>query len=515
MTKEYKLLLVVIFIACCVGAFSFEEELPRISSADTITVQELGIWSATSDRENAEVHVYEGVPLASVTTLSSSESSYGEDIAIDSNVLVVGAPDVSGASNVYIYDRLRSFGLAMTIAGNDSFGSSVTLEDGILAVGNPNSNQVNLYRLYITDGNFELLVTLSGVTSFGTKVAISDSFLAVSIPDQSTVGIYRLYDSFGDSKYTLLRNLFDPAGTGSSNGFGNAIAIGEANEIAIGAPFFNGNDGAVYVYGYTTSDFVAEGELQSNVSGSNFGSSLSLEGGVLMVGVSSGNLVFPFIRFGFEEGGWTAITPITTDGSATQPHLSGSVLTIGDNTGGVAVYGTAFASSVWEPLQEIPLTGTLSGEISIVGDVIAVEVTTGISLYVQTSFSEWSFAHSINIGAYERYILTSTDISFQNNRDYIFSVRESQMVWSDLTSVSYNITGNLFSSVLGLVFIGSTNIYEYDEKDGTNPITIGITPTFFQNPARTVTLEDLALSYIADIDFEKCFYPTFSGSIPI
>lgn len=287
---------------------------------------------------NGEVHVYarneggrDAWGLESVVdppSQFSANARFGAALALDGDVLAVGAPDATFLSDpdatgaMALYQR-NPPGTSLSWASGrillpppgsddgDQFGAAVALERGCLVVGAPlhdgaeeNEGAVYVYRHLDTISNLWTLVTglspsslLPEGAQFGRSVAISRDTIAVAARGAST------NTSSPASVHLFRRNLGGADAWGEARvltGFAVAhdfisaeVVALDGDVLAVGAPFESEgieiNSGAVYVFhrnegGPDNWGLVARLTSPDVANGGLFGLSVSVKGDVIVVG---------------------------------------------------------------------------------------------------------------------------------------------------------------------------------------------------------------------------------------
>ena len=244
-----------------------------------------------------------GVSVRDIVTPGPSSFDYfGQAVATSGEHFAVGAPldDLSGtdAGVVYVYD---SDGILQQTIMNpspevfDQFGSALSISANMLAVGaigsdaNGISNSGVVYLFDPDDGS--LLQTLVSPNAsvnggFGRSIAIEGSQVIVGAPNEDVEGT----DSgaayvFDASSGTLVSQVINPS-SDDFDQFGTSVAIA-GNTVAVGAlADVNGiaNAGVAYVLDVPTGDLISTLDNPSPAANDNFGQSIAVEGGRVLVG---------------------------------------------------------------------------------------------------------------------------------------------------------------------------------------------------------------------------------------
>ncbi|MBX7042007.1 MAG: FG-GAP-like repeat-containing protein [Ignavibacteria bacterium] len=165
-------------------------------------------------------------------------------------------------------------GFSDVIVGASQYGSSDAGRVYIYYGGNPMNNSADL-TFNGTDSNARLGMTLSSLGDLN-----KDGYCDIILPAKGKAKIY-----FGGSPMDTIPDIIKSEDTPGEN-FAFVSAAGDINgdghlEYLVGAPWFNGNAGKVYVYEYRTeapiiSDMVMNGETTN----SYFGGAVSSAGDV-------------------------------------------------------------------------------------------------------------------------------------------------------------------------------------------------------------------------------------------
>jgi hypothetical protein len=139
-------------------------------------------------------------------------------------------------------------------------------------------------------------------SDFGTSVSINSSFVVVGAPgengDRGAVYIFPI----GSDGVSLKWKKLVVSGASSGDEFGTSVSITSesgTNRVAVGAPGESSDAGAVYLFGWTGSEWTplvgTTGKINTTgitvSSGDSFGHSVSISGGYLLIGA-----------FGFNSG---------------------------------------------------------------------------------------------------------------------------------------------------------------------------------------------------------------------
>ncbi len=257
---------------------------------------------------------------------SNHDSGFGSAVAMNGDLLVVGAPfnsDVfTGAGAAFVFGRnqggTNQWGLVKKLTAadgstNDQFGASVSISNTLVAVGSPSATVLsvtNCGAVYLFDQNqsgtnqWGLVKKVTSTNSviaehFGTVVSVNADTLAVGTPFETFSNIVNAGAAFvlgrnqgGSNNWGQVTKL-TLVGAATQDHFGAAIAISGDN-LLVGAPLVDlggTNDaGAAYVYsrnqgGTNQWGLVKKLTSPSYATNDHFGASVALDNGVAVVGV--------------------------------------------------------------------------------------------------------------------------------------------------------------------------------------------------------------------------------------
>jgi hypothetical protein len=281
---------------------------------------------------------------------------FGESVAVQGNVAVIGAPFKSqgGTSSgaVYIYNmttgNLISRLLPFSPINNDTFfnfyGFSVGISDNYIVVGAPGdvegsnggggaayiytaSNRQVVGKIFSSDIDF--------ADNFGRRVAVSNSMAAISSPfdddrgtDSGSVYLFNAATAQQQRKLT--------ANDGAAGDlFGLGVAIND-QVVAVGAPFDDDrgeSSGSVYLFNATTGQQLAKITAADGQAGARFGESVDIDGSTLIVGAPTDNGVGAAYLFDIatatQQAKLVASDGQAGDGFGGSVSISGSNVVIG------------------------------------------------------------------------------------------------------------------------------------------------------------------------------------------
>lgn len=260
------------------------------------------------------------INLGTINDPGNEGSYFGSDVAVDGDVIVVGASmigDDVGTGAVYIY-RLNAdengqstWDLEATLVADDAadspyeeFGNVVSVKGNIIVVGDENHGNLNSGAAYVYQYDPDITSWLqvgSPITNdecelgyFGTAVAIMENgnLLISCHRDNDRRGAVFYYTRSTESDEYVLQQKIVAADGKSDDEFGGlykTIAV-DGNTMAIGT----GSRERVYIFHLQDDDVWNEASYLDEPAGFNvvqFGSNLAMSGNKLLIR-SSGNAYF-------------------------------------------------------------------------------------------------------------------------------------------------------------------------------------------------------------------------------
>jgi hypothetical protein len=240
-----------------------------------------------------------------------ADDHFGWRVALDGDLLVVGAPQADAPlepdrGKAYVFRRTAgAFAWEGTLSGTGSdalFGHAVAVDDEVIAVGAPGTEDFG--RAYVCrkplsswsiqqafDAPFG---SVAGV-QFGRAVALRDGFLAVGGPKYQTQGVVSTYREVGASfEHVVNLSFTDPVNDAD---FGAAVDL-SGGWIAIGCPGGNGSAiglGALYLHRWnpSTLQWGAEFKLHGGPADiwADLGSAVAIDGPLAVGGAPTEKLV--------------------------------------------------------------------------------------------------------------------------------------------------------------------------------------------------------------------------------
>lgn len=243
----------------------------------------------------------------------ASNDNFGVDVAIDGDVMVVGAhkknagglPD---AGEVYVYRRtggvwsLEENLIASDADISDQFGRSVSIKDDVIAVGCPNDGEaafnagaVYIFRLDI-GGNWveeEKLMASDAEASdnFGFSLSLDTDRVVVGCPNNNgssaNIGSAYIYD-FDGSNWNETQQIVSTFAEFGGEQLGYDVAL-EGDVVVLGAPLDDDaatDAGTGFVYSFDGTNWTFDQKLVAS-DGSNshsFSFSVDIDGTRIIVG---------------------------------------------------------------------------------------------------------------------------------------------------------------------------------------------------------------------------------------
>ena len=232
--------------------------------------------------------------------------AFGRAVAISDAFVAVGAvgDDTvgSGAGAVYVFDRATGR-LLYTLtspapAANGSFGQALALDDGLLVVGAPGEAPGGKVHVFdAATGAFRRTIanpTGGASDTFGFSVAVLGERIIVGATQATVQGTSfagAVY-TFDRSTGTLLQTFTKPGTPGFFDLFGSAVA-GVGDRIAVGVPRHDRDGrfdvGAVFLFDADTAAPLQSFFNPATTSEDHFGSALAAIHGAILVGTPLGD----------------------------------------------------------------------------------------------------------------------------------------------------------------------------------------------------------------------------------
>jgi len=292
--------------------------------------------------------------------------SFGADVAIDGDTLVVGSIGKGAGGAVYIYRRNgATWGNEVQLPGQPGssiFGNPVDLDGSILVVGdtdntNANGQSAGAAFVYSRVGNawvFEQKLLASTGTQFDNftnGLALAGTTIVAGAPGANGVaflsGSAYVFEKVGSTWHET--QVLAPSRGHSQANFGGSVAIDASGDrILVGSKtesFEVSNGGAAYVFKRVGSSWVEEARISdpNAISSEFFGGSVGIDGDRLIVGADANDDVATNAGTAwiFERSGtdWIPITKLYASDAFAQYRFGYRVGLRGD-TAIVSAYST-------------------------------------------------------------------------------------------------------------------------------------------------------------------------------
>lgn len=454
----------------------------------------------------------------------SSGDAFGGSIAIEGDILVIGAPQedsenldpnnnsATNAGSAYIFTRQdnlwtqQAYLKAPVIEEWDYFGSSVSISEGTVVVGAQDIyvsgggiESIGAAHVFVQDGpGWSLQATLAASNGedndrFGSSIDISGDICVVGAPfeDSSAIGVEG--DQFNNDEedsgaaYVFVRNgsswiqsaYLKASNTKSEANFGSVVSI-SGDSIVIGAPY-EGNDatgdsgtmiaaGAVYHYKYNRGWEIKYIKATNIDRYDQFGSSVDIQNDRIIVGA---------------PGESSNATGVNGDQSNNTAQASGAGYIFFENPM-LEIVHIEFNQSVQDeensvkliagkPLSVSVFVRTLTGEDrSITGEITLIDPVTGARLYVIKP-DYWSI--TINDVWSEKY-LNTFDLRDKHAMDFYIP----STVTRDLTQLFVEV------NIQGIV---ETRLLEFETE---KYLSVLVVPVDFNGDTPSLNYIDIGMS---------------------
>jgi len=381
-------------------------------------------------------NAYAQISATELDTIFSSDAAqgdgYGFAVDVDGDRAVVGSrfddDDGNGSGAAYVYLRNSQTGLweqeaklvMASAAAGDNFGSSVAIDGDVIVVGAPQddvnigSNLHGSAHVFTRgpvewDAGVELLPLDSDTSyqNYGISVDIDNDTIVVGVAYDndkgSASGSAYVYELVSESWQRTVKLL--PPNTETNQNFGWAVAI-DMDSIVIGAPHWTASgEGTAYVF--TRADGWADSlstlPVTDNPAGDQFGWSVAISGDIAVVGArmdddeDNGTESGSITIFGRSSGSWSnkgkkiASNGAQSDWFGSAVATNGEVVIAGaqqkDPGSRGAIYSFSDSGSGW--VQDPPvLTPVRSGDVSFIQQFGASVALDGASLIVGAPASD-------------------------------------------------------------------------------------------------------------------------------
>ncbi len=344
----------------------------------------------------------------------SGDHSFGDSVAIDNHLLVIGSPndDTYGSASVYHWNannqtwvQEAKLSISNRLPG-DKFGASVGCSGNRVVVGAPNhggTGAVYVYHRDDTTSRWDFIKELSEPNSgglyhfdFGSSVAISGDFIIVGSPDSTdlsgnAVGSAFIYICDSEGIWGSGQKLDYPDADQGAQ-FGLSVDV----DGIVAVVSSQSDLGSVYVYRFSmniTSGFYSwskEAKLLpiGGEQDGDFGTSVAVSGNIIVAGSpgagnSFGNSGAAFVYRWSPSKGWLHETKLVPEDVESFDNF-GLTVDISDNTIVIGSIGkknqTGFASvfayqeglSKWTKELKLEAGKGITSEVSISGVTVIV-----------------------------------------------------------------------------------------------------------------------------------------------
>ncbi|MGE3166084.1 MAG: hypothetical protein AB7O52_14350 [Planctomycetota bacterium] len=398
--------------------------------------------------------------------------SFGRSVAIHGDEIVVGAPNEdqggtnAGAAYVFTFNGVTWTQRQKLVASDsfafDGFGASVAIDDDVIVVGAPNAHGpdpeglVYVFRRSGTTWIQEQILSASdgvGFDNFGVSVDVSGESIVVGANlNNGSAGSAYVFE-FNGASWTQQLPILTGNDTGVNDEFGASVAI-DGDVIIIGAERENQvgpSAGAAYLFRRSPAGWSQEQKLIAEFAFDRFGAAVAIDGGFAAVGAPSASGPDPLGRaysYRFDGTSWLRDRTLDTLSPSAFNLFGGAVavaagsIVVGHpfghtagafNTGAADVFGRpasttfrsgafdGFAAEVW-----CEVDGSQNGAVDLAGGM--AEVTGGddgsgapSQTYVQQAFDlhtgsihrigfAWSFS-TVDLAGFDGAFWDLIDVS--------------------------------------------------------------------------------------------------------
>ena len=242
-----------------------------------------------------------------------NEERFGNSVAIDGEIMVVGAPGINvNTGSAYVYQRTQT-GSSSEYAWSQvrkirkpggyvlDFGEEVAVKGDLIAIGDPKFGQngaewiqhgsksergaVFVYSSYESEAYTSRIQNTECKRWFGSKVVFTDEGdLLVSCPDPGAVYYYTQSDDDEKGVFNPPQKI-RPSEEEPDDGFGQSIAV-DGNVMAVGTN--KESFGKVYLFTLSDDDtWIELSAIDSPMGSKHFGKSVALSGNTLVVSSSN------------------------------------------------------------------------------------------------------------------------------------------------------------------------------------------------------------------------------------
>ncbi len=245
-------------------------------------------------------------------------SFFGFSSSSSGNLLAVGAPLLNGNSGfgqgaVYVYERVGGSGwvqqariVAPAFDANDDFGISVALEGNVLMIGAPRtasaSGRVFEYRLANGVWTLQQILVSPNASDllFGGALSMNRGRLAVGSGALNVASVYVYTRDAASGNWSAPVRLRSHD-TFSVLGFGSSVAL-LGDTLVVGAP----HSSLAYIYGRRNGVWARDAELTApaEAPGGLFGWSVAVDRGRVAIGAPTGAVEGSVFVYSLVNGVW-------------------------------------------------------------------------------------------------------------------------------------------------------------------------------------------------------------------
>ncbi len=288
-----------------------------------------------------------------------SGDRFGTSIKVSGNTVIIGVPgdDDAGPDSgaVFVFEKNRNGSLVFQqklvippeylTAG---FGESIAIDGGVLVVGAPrepttfrkgvaNLRAAVFSRTLGQAFDFKQPIVSAANTpnsGFGASIALRGNNMVVGAPERGQAVVFEFEDGFPREVAVL----DPPGGKGALPNFGRAVAVSNGKfAITGGSPLVAGSLG---LYQTVAGNLTNLSSMSSNDSSENFGASVTMDGDNVFVGAPAANLtpggsdnrtgaVFSFDPSGAQRARFTPPDAVPNGQFGTSIAASGGRLAVG------------------------------------------------------------------------------------------------------------------------------------------------------------------------------------------
>ncbi|WP_338761755.1 choice-of-anchor D domain-containing protein [Bernardetia sp. ABR2-2B] len=392
----------------------------------------VAIWNnymvvGSPEEQEAIVYKYNGISWQEDAVLKGTNNlplgntlDFGYAVDIYEDYIVVGGWRDSFRGAAYVFHKEGSNWIqqarltASDRQVDDYFGRSVAIDQEHIIIGawgedaaGGSAGAAYIYKREGTTWSEQAKLAsndLNGFDLFGFTVDIQNDWAIVGALRQKT------NDSDEGAVYTFRRNentwtqidKLQPNDVSQGMNFGQSISI-SGNQLAIGTDRNNNNKGAAYIYKYNGANWIEESKITASdaVSNTLFGTSLSLYGNYLLVGVpfeSSTNSTSGAAYFYKKEGAnWSEIAKIKPSPAQFDEYVGGSVALHANK---LVIGAQGYRSSNGVPIGAVYVSDFGGSKIEVTGN--NNYILNGSSYATTSTGTDFGIADACNAGSITR-----------------------------------------------------------------------------------------------------------------